>query len=985
MRVQPFGTLFPCLLLWTLFCRGQEYLFVRYTPKDGLINSRARFLYQDIKGRMYISTFGGLSVYDGSRFVNYGTGSGLSTSLVNDVVEMGDDSVWIVPNARALHVLVHGILRNIVTTDHFYPITNQLVKCSDGYYYAVADDGLFRWEGGRFAKVSLKTAGGKEAGPYLISGMESDGWLFLLTDPHLGSYPGIASVIAYNLHTRQVLTIGEPNYIISLSRGPSGEVYATTLAGVRVIDRAAMRGGVIRLMLPPAPYGAASGIQCGNILFDRDAVLWLSTGKELLRIDSTGVLKVIGAAGGLPSGSISSLFQDKEGNLWLTNTQNGIARLVSRQIQWYGRLQPDFTVDDIIANPANDSIWSYDNKRHNLLLQIKANRRIFHGEGIFPLTGHILFGKKAYLTGPNTIYELQFLPGSRFRAVPIFQDSIELDNTGRVFADRRGRLIVPSTRMTVAGDGRIWQRKFASLCDQAAIDKYNRIWAVDRSDSLSLLRLDTAAGSSTLTEIASWMPVAASTPRSVAIDDEGHVWVGTRDHGVFCLFFDGLRFRSSRQLTIENGLSENWVRYLYCDPDNTVWVGTPSGLNRISLHNDSFTVTNVLPGHEMSIEKISREADGTHWVLTYDGYLKINPSVPGSGRYRPAVLFSQVRTGNEWVPDDPGHPLSLPYDQNALSFYVGVPSFVDERQTRFSYWLEGSGETQWSPPSDQSAINFVNLPPGHYTLHVKAQFLSGVYGDETGVYSFQIRPPWWQTTGIRVLVVVLAAGGIAWGLRNYTLKRLAAQRILLERQQAVEKERTRIATDMHDDLGAGLSRIKFLSETIGIKQQRRQPFEEEIDGIREYSKEMIDKMGEIVWALNQKNDLLSDLLSYTRAYAADYLVQAGIGARIDAPEDFPFRSVTGEFRRNVYLVVKEALHNIVKHAQAQNVYIRMEAERQLLIVLEDDGVGFDRAAIRAFANGIQNMEKRIADLGGKLTIRSGETGRGTTVTLLVPI
>src|ERR1700757_2441278 len=109
MRVRQLWAMLTCLVVVLPLCRGQEYLFVRYRPRDGLVNSRARFLYQDSKGKLYVSTFGGLSVYDGSRFVNYTTENGLSTSLVNDVVEVGDDSLLIVPNTRAMHVMVHGI------------------------------------------------------------------------------------------------------------------------------------------------------------------------------------------------------------------------------------------------------------------------------------------------------------------------------------------------------------------------------------------------------------------------------------------------------------------------------------------------------------------------------------------------------------------------------------------------------------------------------------------------------------------------------------------------------------------------------------------------------------------------------------------------------------------------------------------------------------------------------------------------------------
>ena len=187
---------------------------------------------------------------------------------------------------------------------------------------------------------------------------------------------------------------------------------------------------------------------------------------------------------------------------------------------------------------------------------------------------------------------------------------------------------------------------------------------------------------------------------------------------------------------------------------------------------------------------------------------------------------------------------------------------------------------------------------------------------------------------------------------------------------------------MHDDLGAGLSRIKFLSETIGIKKQQQQPIEEDINKIKEYSNEMIDKMGEIVWALNEKNDSLSDLLSYTRSYAMEYLSQNGIDCKVQAPETLPGGFVSGEFRRNIFLSVKETLHNIVKHAQASRVNISMQIDNNLAIYIEDNGIGFDRTSTRPYSNGLTNMEKRMKDIGGILEIKNS---KGTTVRLKAPL
>jgi signal transduction histidine kinase len=206
--------------------------------------------------------------------------------------------------------------------------------------------------------------------------------------------------------------------------------------------------------------------------------------------------------------------------------------------------------------------------------------------------------------------------------------------------------------------------------------------------------------------------------------------------------------------------------------------------------------------------------------------------------------------------------------------------------------------------------------------------------------------------------------------------------VAFEKLQAIEKERTRIATDMHDDLGAGLSRIKFLSETVGMKKQMQQPIEEDIQNISNYANEMIGKMGEIVWALNEKNDSLSDLLSYTRAYTTEYLLNNGIHCRVEAPDIFPTVFVNGEFRRNIYLTIKEALHNIIKHASAENVLLMIQIDENLIIHIKDDGAGFDSSKLRPFSNGLINMQKRMKDISGSLEIIQN---KGTLIILTAPL
>ena len=134
---------------------GGIYPFVHYTPREGLVNNKARFIFQDSKGKLYIGTFGGLSIYDGSRFTNFDYNDGLGNNLVNDVVEMGYDSVWILVNGQKINYVVNGRLKTFTPADNYTPVINKLIKCSDGYYYAITDEGLFRLQDRKFVKMDL--------------------------------------------------------------------------------------------------------------------------------------------------------------------------------------------------------------------------------------------------------------------------------------------------------------------------------------------------------------------------------------------------------------------------------------------------------------------------------------------------------------------------------------------------------------------------------------------------------------------------------------------------------------------------------------------------------------------------------------------------------------------------------------------------------------------------------------------------------------
>ena len=220
-------------------------------------------------------------------------------------------------------------------------------------------------------------------------------------------------------------------------------------------------------------------------------------------------------------------------------------------------------------------------------------------------------------------------------------------------------------------------------------------------------------------------------------------------------------------------------------------------------------------------------------------------------------------------------------------------------------------------------------------------------------------------------------------LQRSTIERLETERKVvalnahLEGQQL---ERLRIAEDLHDDFGSGLSKISLLSEVA----KRKAPISGELDKISAAAKELLLKMSEIVWALNHQNDTLFSLASYIRRYAVGFFEDSDIVCHFDIPE-LPAAPLSGEFRRNIFLVVKETLHNTLKHAHASQVDIQFSLQHEMLeINIQDNGRGFDAAATGNAGNGLHNMEKRMQQSGGTFQVR-GTPEKGTMTRICLPL
>jgi signal transduction histidine kinase len=297
---------------------------------------------------------------------------------------------------------------------------------------------------------------------------------------------------------------------------------------------------------------------------------------------------------------------------------------------------------------------------------------------------------------------------------------------------------------------------------------------------------------------------------------------------------------------------------------------------------------------------------------------------------------------------------------------------------RFRYRLEGF-EKDWVEAGTQRAAQYSFLPPGDYRFHVIACNSDGVWNEAGKLLALTVLPHVYETWWFRLMAGLILIGGIGGVVRSAVTRKLRLKLERLERQRAVERERARIARDIHDDLGASLNLIAVLGDLA-----RQDKAGERIERMSSTARQAVKSLDEIVWAVNPRNDTLAHLIDYTCQFATDYLRAAGVRCLLDVPEQLSAREVSANVRHNVFLAVKEALQNIVKHSQATQVWLRiMETSQGLRIGVEDNGRGFNGAPPGPEADGLSNMSQRLKEVGGECRVRS-VAGQGTEIGIELP-
>jgi two-component sensor histidine kinase len=454
------------------------------------------------------------------------------------------------------------------------------------------------------------------------------------------------------------------------------------------------------------------------------------------------------------------------------------------------------------------------------------------------------------------------------------------------------------------------------------------------------------------------------------VDRGGRLWLASMQSGLIRVDNPGAPRPTFVSYTTANGLAGNNIRTIVEDASGFLYIGGGQGLDRFDPATSRIkhygTADGLPPG---VLTSAVRDGRGELWFGTANGLARMKPVIEKTAP-PPAVWISALRVAGApepvsalgeremWLPDLAPGRNHMQIDFVALGFGSG--------NVRYQYRLEGTA-TDWTTPSEQRTVNYASLAPGKYRFLVRAIDADGVMSPSAATVSFTVLSPVWQRWWF-LTIAALMTGLIIQRLYRYRVARLLQ----------IANLRTRIATDLHDDIGANLTRIALLSE-VARGGEESGP----LASIARIARESVGSMSDIVWAINPNRESVVDLIRRMRQHAEEVLTSRAMALRFDATHVPDSLRLAMDVRRDLLLIFKEAVNNAARHARCSSVTVDMRVEGpRVTLAIADDGVGFDTSAA-SDGHGLDSMRRRAARLKGTVEIVSAPGA--TTLTLTFPL
>ena len=742
---------------------------------------------------------------------------------------------------------------------------------------------------------------------------------------------------------------------------------------------------------------------------DHHGGVWLyDYGLGLSHIAADGRVRRFGSQDGFAGERAYCFFEDHEGNWWLGLNAGGLVRIRERRFQTIGasgQVLP--TPAKSICEETNGVVWigTLGDGLMRGQAGVFTNLTIPGGTGkgfVFCVCPDVI-GRLWLSAGNENLYVYET---NVFRQISPLIHGVKViftDKTGRIWVGTHGGLYFNGDP-TRAGS-------FNFQLFPGTDDKNVRALAEDQHGSLWVGCNDGTLLHLTGNALAEFHPSDKKATQpiwSLLTEDDGTVWAGTFGGGL-------LRFRNGQfsRIGINEGLPNNIICQILPDDDGNFWLGSHQGIFRVAKSalngfadgkTNSITVTEFgrsdgLPSLDCSGSyqpAAWRGENGRLWFTTVKGAVSVQPEEIHPNPLPPAVIIEEMMIDGRGLDVTAGVqgkllPAGIVYDhdkkflkvppgKHQFEFrYTGL-SLASSDRMQFRYQLEGA-DVGWIEVGTKRTAEYNLLPPGTYRFRAIACNSDGYWNEIGDFLTLEIQPHFYETFWFRVLLGLIGSGLVAGVVWYSVTRRLNRKLEQLARQQDVERERTRIAKDIHDDLGANLTEIAYIAELAQMDRQEPDKVAERIAKMSTAARKSIKSLDEIVWAVNPRNDTLTHLLDYLGQFASEYLRSAGLRLRVDFPEHIPLYELSADQRHNVFLTVKEALHNIVKHAGATEVWLRVKVtERVIEIIVEDNGRGFADAPLDALSDGLRNMSQRMLDIGGEFRVES-QPASGTRVVL----
>jgi ligand-binding sensor domain-containing protein/signal transduction histidine kinase len=1038
------------LLTVPLSARAEQLPVKTYTIADGLAHDEIRKIFQDSHGFLWFCTTDGLSRFDGYRFITYTAKNGLAFSYITDMLESRSGVYWIstngggvsrfdpsasaragvsaLPEADALFITYR------VSDDSNANKVNTVYEDHSGNIWAGTDNGLFRLDGGNVGGTFQQVELGIRTRPDQVLEVEA-----IVEDAEDSLWVGIgqglvritpdARTIHYPLNPEQSV-----DYVWSLFRDKDGRVWAGHQSGLLVFEpgpAAQARAGddfsrrvqikkqaghaqppqTTSLSLPASPgearwYTVADGLSHNNVhaLYQSaDGRMWIGTVGGGLNVFDGERFRNYRAAQGL-SNKIEALAEDRDGNLWVGTQASGAMKIARSGLLSYGEM-------DGLGNPEIVSIFE---SRASELIVISSKWTVNRFDGERFVAARLNLPQKILDSSSGRWVIIQDHTGEWWAATN--QGLYRFPNVNRIEDLARVRPVAAYTTREGLADNYI-SRLFE--------DSHGDIWIGTFNPPETLTRWERATETFHRYSETDGIP-PLNWANVFAEDHAGNLWIGLHNGGMMRyrnnrfetfgeaegvpigltsgLYFDragklwlAVRARETGRIDDPTGEHPRAAAFiaseklssesLWCfteDDWGNIYVGTARGIDRLNPATSQikhFTTADGLIKSEVT--KAFRDSSGALWFGTPEGLSRLIPEKERATS-PPPVLISGLRIAGVAYPiSELGTTevsgLELGADQHQIEIDFFGLSFSAGESLHYQYMIEGV-DRDWSAPTDQRTIT-ANVRPGSYRFLVRAISADGDVTDKPAVISFTIFPPIWQRWWFLTLVALLVSA-LAYTLYRYRVAQLLK----------LERVRTRIATDLHDDIGASLSQIAILSEVISQRVGKEaSPVTEPLSMIAGTSREMVDAMSDIVWAINPKRDHLSDLSQRMRRFASDILSARDIRFSFHAPDAEKKLRLGTDLRREVYLIFKESVNNMVKHANCTEADLLFQIEHGWLTVkVSDNGEGFDVDAATngdhqgMGGHGLASMQKRAEAMGGSYKIESKKK-QGTTVTLHVPL